>query len=96
VFAIIALSKGSWPLIKRKLPEIAVAVAAATPGSYADVEISFDPDVSAAAEFTATTLDRPHLLPTMLSCSSRWHGLTARRSSQEPRRCLADARGTML
>jgi hypothetical protein len=32
-------------LIKRKLPEIAVAVAAATPGSYADVEISFDPDL---------------------------------------------------
>ena len=43
--AIVALSKGSWPLIKRKLPEIAVAVAAATPGSYADVEISFDPDL---------------------------------------------------
>jgi hypothetical protein len=45
VIAILALSKGSWPLIKRKLPEIAVAVAAATPGSYADVEISFDPDL---------------------------------------------------
>jgi hypothetical protein len=45
VIAIVGLSKGSWPLIKRKLPEIAAAVAAATPGSYADVEISFGPDL---------------------------------------------------
>ena len=45
VIAIIVLSKGSWPLIKRKLPEIAAAVAAATPGSYADVEIPFDPNL---------------------------------------------------
>ena len=40
----VVLSKGSWPMIKRKLPEIAAAVAAATPGSYTDVEISF-PDL---------------------------------------------------
>jgi len=45
VIAIVALSRASWPLIKRKLPEIAAAVAAATPGSYADVEIPFDPDL---------------------------------------------------
>jgi hypothetical protein len=45
VIAIVALSKGSWPLIKRKLPAIAAAVAAATPGSYADVEIPLDPDL---------------------------------------------------
>jgi hypothetical protein len=32
-------------LIKRKLPEIAVAVAAATPGSYTEVDIPFDPDL---------------------------------------------------
>ena len=31
VIAIVTLSKGSWPLIKGKLPEIAAAVAAATP-----------------------------------------------------------------
>jgi hypothetical protein len=45
VIAIVTLSKGSWPLIKGKLPEIAAAVAAATPGSYTDVEISFSPDL---------------------------------------------------
>jgi hypothetical protein len=45
VIAIVVLSKGSWPLIKRKLPEIAAAVAAATPGGYTDVEISFGPDL---------------------------------------------------
>ena len=45
VLAIVALDKSSWPLIKRKLPEIAAAVAAATPGSYADVEISLGPDL---------------------------------------------------
>ena len=43
--AIIALSKGRWPLIKRRLPEIVAAVAAATPGSYTEVEIPFDPDL---------------------------------------------------
>ena len=45
VIAIVALGKSSWPLIKRKLPEIVAAVAAATPGSYAEVEIPFDPDL---------------------------------------------------
>jgi hypothetical protein len=45
VIAIVTLSKGSWPLIKRKLHEIAAAVAAATAGSYTDVEISFGPDL---------------------------------------------------
>ena len=45
MIAIVTLSKGSWPLIKRKLTEIAVAVAVATPGSYTDVEISVDPDL---------------------------------------------------
>ena len=45
VIAIVALSKGSWPLIKRQLPVVAAAVAAATPGSYTDVEIPFDPDL---------------------------------------------------
>lgn len=45
VIAIIVLRKGSWPLIKRKLPEIAAAVAAAAPGSYADVEIPLDPNL---------------------------------------------------
>jgi hypothetical protein len=45
VIAIVVLSKGSWPLIKRKLPEIAAAVSAAAPGSYADVEIPFEPDL---------------------------------------------------
>ena len=39
IIAIVVLSKGSWPLIKRKLPEIGAAVAAATPGSYTEVEI---------------------------------------------------------
>ena len=43
VIAIVALGKSSWPLIKRKLPEIVAAVAAATPGSYAEVEVPFDP-----------------------------------------------------
>lgn len=45
VIAIVALDKSSWPLIKRKLPEIVAAVAAATPGSYTEVEIPFDPDL---------------------------------------------------
>jgi hypothetical protein len=43
VIAVVTLSKGSWPLIRWKLPEIAAAVAAATPGSYTEVEISSDP-----------------------------------------------------
>ena len=41
VIAIVAVGKSSWPLIKRKLPEIAAAVVAATPGSYTEVEIPF-------------------------------------------------------
>jgi len=45
VIAIVALSKGSWPLIKRKLPEVAATVAAATPGRYMEVEIPLDPDL---------------------------------------------------
>ena len=44
VIAIVAVGKSSWPLIKRKLPEIAAAVVAATPGSYTEVEIPFDSD----------------------------------------------------
>ena len=43
--SIVTLSKGSWPLIKLKLPAIAAAVAAATPGSYTDVEIDFVADL---------------------------------------------------
>jgi hypothetical protein len=45
LIAVVVLSKGSWPLIKRRLPEIAAAVAAATPGSYVDVEIPIDSDL---------------------------------------------------
>lgn len=45
VIAIVALSKSSWPLIKRRSPEIVAAVVAATPGSYTEVEIPFDPDL---------------------------------------------------
>jgi hypothetical protein len=45
VIAIVALGKSSWPLIKRRLPEIVAAVVAATPGSYTEVEIPFDPDL---------------------------------------------------
>jgi hypothetical protein len=40
--AIVVLSKGSWPSIKARLPEIASAVAAATRGSFAEVEIPTD------------------------------------------------------
>jgi hypothetical protein len=95
VIAIIALSKGSWPLIKRSCPRSRLLLLLQLPAATRTSRFPSTP-ISAAAEFTATTLDRLHLLPTMLSCSSRWHGLTARRSSQEPRRGLADARGTML
>jgi len=45
VIAIVALTRAAWPLIKTRLPEIADAVAAATPGSYAEVEIPFDSDL---------------------------------------------------
>jgi hypothetical protein len=44
VIAVVVLSKGSWPLIRKKLSEIAAAVEAATAGSYAEVEIPVDPD----------------------------------------------------
>lgn len=39
--AIIVLSKGRWRLIKNRLPAIAEAVASATSGSFAEVEIPF-------------------------------------------------------
>lgn len=44
VIAVVVLSKGSWPLIRKKLSEIATAVDGATAGSYAEVEIPVDPD----------------------------------------------------
>jgi hypothetical protein len=37
--AIVVLGKGRWRLIRERLPAIAAAVAAATPGSLAEVEI---------------------------------------------------------
>lgn len=40
--AIVGLSKGSWPLIKLQLSEIASAVDAATPGSVTEVEIAIN------------------------------------------------------
>lgn len=40
--AIVVLGKGRWRLIKNRLPAIAAAVAAVTPGSFADVEIPDD------------------------------------------------------
>jgi len=40
--AIVVLEKGRWRLIKQRLPHIAAAVAAATPGSFAEVEIPID------------------------------------------------------
>jgi hypothetical protein len=40
--AVVVLGKGRWRLIGQRLPEIAAAVAAATSGSFADVEISVD------------------------------------------------------
>lgn len=40
--AIVVLGKGRWRLIKKRLPEIAAAVAAATPGSFSEVEIPVD------------------------------------------------------
>ena len=40
--AIVILGKGRWRLIKNRLPEIAAAVAAATPGSFAEVQIPVD------------------------------------------------------
>ena len=40
--AIVVLGKGRWRLIKNRLPEIAAAVAAATPGSVTEVQIPVD------------------------------------------------------
>jgi len=40
--AIVILGKGRWRLIKTRLPEIAAAVAAATPGSVVEVQIPVD------------------------------------------------------
>ena len=40
--AIVVLGKGRWRLIKKRLPEIAAAVAMAMPGSLAEVEIPID------------------------------------------------------
>lgn len=40
--AIVVLGKGRWRLIRNRLPEIAAAVAAATPGSFEEVEIPLD------------------------------------------------------
>jgi hypothetical protein len=37
--AVVVLGKGRWRLIKQRLPHIAAAVASATPGSFAEVEI---------------------------------------------------------
>jgi hypothetical protein len=37
--AIVALSKASWPVIQTRLSKIADAVAAATPGSFIEIEI---------------------------------------------------------
>ena len=40
--AIVVRGNGRWRLIRARLAEIAVAVNAATPGSFAEVEIPFD------------------------------------------------------
>ena len=40
--AIVILGKGRWRLIRRRLPEIVVAVNAATEGSFAEVDIPID------------------------------------------------------
>ena len=40
--AIVVLGKGRWRLIRKRLPENAAAVAAARPGSFAEVEIPVD------------------------------------------------------
>ncbi len=37
--AIIVIGAGRWKLIRNKLPEIAAAVAAASPGTYTEVDI---------------------------------------------------------
>jgi len=40
--ALVVLSQGRWELVRRKLAEIAASVAAAAPGSYTEVEITFE------------------------------------------------------
>ena len=40
--AIVVLGKGRWRLIRARLPEIAAAANAATPGSFTEVEIPLD------------------------------------------------------
>ena len=40
--AIVVLGKGRWTHIRNRLAEIVAAVEAATPGSYAEVEIPLD------------------------------------------------------
>jgi len=40
--AVVVLGKGRWRLIKRRLPAIAGAVAATTPGSFTEIEIPTD------------------------------------------------------
>jgi hypothetical protein len=40
--AVVALGKARWRLIQNRLPEIAAAVAAATPGSFFEVDIPID------------------------------------------------------
>lgn len=37
--AIVVLGKGRWSIIKANIPQILAAVNAATPGSYAEIEI---------------------------------------------------------
>ncbi len=40
--ALVVLGKSPWPLVRLHLEKIAAAVNAATPGSYAEVEIPFE------------------------------------------------------
>ena len=40
--ALVVLSKGRWPLVRRRLKAIAAAVEAARPGSYTEVEVPTD------------------------------------------------------
>jgi hypothetical protein len=40
--ALVVLGNQQWPLVKRHLDKIAAAVNAATPGSFAEVEIPFE------------------------------------------------------
>jgi hypothetical protein len=39
--ALVVLSDPNWPVVKRRLEEIAAAVNAATTGSYVEVDIPF-------------------------------------------------------